>query len=322
MTNLEMMNRRLKWQGGNQEQRMIKDKYKSMRQALVFSYQGADVRLAQAADECLDLHAESAPHTFRALINPNRLVEDYDNKILSIDYAAGYQVGDIIEWVGTQTHWLVYLQQLTEDAYFRSEIRRCRYEIKFKDESGIVRKTWAAIIGPTSASIDQIAKGNVIIDKPNYSLNILLPNNEYTRAAFDRYKEFILKGKAWQIQSVDSISTEGILGIYAEEHYIDKEDDDVENEISDGLIVEPVDPTPESGIEGETFIKPMIAEIFVAPEEGGSWCTTEKMPVSISAIDNKSIELTWKKSTSGQFILQWSKDDITLQKVIVVESLF
>ena len=46
MTNLEMMNRRLKWQGGNQEQRMIKDKYKSMRQALVFSYQGADVRLA------------------------------------------------------------------------------------------------------------------------------------------------------------------------------------------------------------------------------------------------------------------------------------
>ncbi|MDY5667955.1 MAG: hypothetical protein SPK43_01685 [Candidatus Onthovivens sp.] len=43
MTNLELMNKRLQWQGGNQEQRMIKDKYRTLKQALMFSYQGCDV---------------------------------------------------------------------------------------------------------------------------------------------------------------------------------------------------------------------------------------------------------------------------------------
>ena len=43
MTNLELMNKRLQWQGGNQEQRMIKDKYKTLKKALMFSYQGCDV---------------------------------------------------------------------------------------------------------------------------------------------------------------------------------------------------------------------------------------------------------------------------------------
>ena len=52
MTNLELMNKRLQWQGGSQEQRMIKDKYKSFKQALVFSYQGCDVQLEQKQESC------------------------------------------------------------------------------------------------------------------------------------------------------------------------------------------------------------------------------------------------------------------------------
>jgi len=38
-------------------------------------------------------------------------------------------MGDVFEWKETGTHWLVYLQALEEDAYFRSEIRRCDQEI-------------------------------------------------------------------------------------------------------------------------------------------------------------------------------------------------
>jgi len=33
--------------------------------------------------------------------------------------------GSVFEWVETKTKWLVYLQFLEEDAYFRAEIRRC-----------------------------------------------------------------------------------------------------------------------------------------------------------------------------------------------------
>jgi hypothetical protein len=33
--------------------------------------------------------------------------------------------GDVFTWKKTNTHWLVYLQDLEEIAYFRAEIRRC-----------------------------------------------------------------------------------------------------------------------------------------------------------------------------------------------------
>jgi hypothetical protein len=33
----------------------------------------------------------------RALINPNQLKQDYDDKIISIDFEYGYSVGDVFE---------------------------------------------------------------------------------------------------------------------------------------------------------------------------------------------------------------------------------
>jgi hypothetical protein len=67
------------------------------------------------------------------LINPNKNSTEYDDKVLSIDYAYNFKPGDIFKWIGTNTYWLVYLPELTEDAYFRSKIRRCRYEISWID---------------------------------------------------------------------------------------------------------------------------------------------------------------------------------------------
>jgi hypothetical protein len=84
----------------------------------------------------------------RALINPDKVKQDYDDKILSIDYQAGFEPGDVFEWKKTNTYWLIYLQEITEDAYFRGEIRRCRYQLKFKDDDGNYCSTWAAIRGP------------------------------------------------------------------------------------------------------------------------------------------------------------------------------
>jgi hypothetical protein len=45
----------------------------------------------------------------RALINPNKLKQDYDDKIISIGFEYGFKCGDVFEWVGTKTHWLIYL---------------------------------------------------------------------------------------------------------------------------------------------------------------------------------------------------------------------
>jgi hypothetical protein len=77
----------------------------------------------------------------RALVNPNKLTMDYDNKILSVGYEYDYKPGDIFKWLNTDTYWIVYLQDLTELAYFRGDIRKCRYTISWKGEDGNIVTT-------------------------------------------------------------------------------------------------------------------------------------------------------------------------------------
>lgn len=328
MSNFEMMRKRLEWQGGiAQEDRMIKDKWRTLLRTLKYSYQACDIALAQAQQEILNEGLEPEHPIVRALINPDKNKQDYDDKILSVDYIHQFKPGDVFEWKNTGTHWIIYLQQLTEDAYFRGEIRRCRYKIKFKDEDGNICYTYAAIRGPVETQIDSIQKNQERIDKPNLSLNILMPRNEVTIKAFDRYKEFILDGRCWKVKAIDSIGMtidrQGVLEVNAQEDYINEVTDDETNEIKDGLIVEPDEPTPNSEINGETFIKPAIPEIYSVDIDGGTWCIRENnVPVDIEPIDNKSVQITWKKMTSGQFTLVWNSGSDTYEKVIVVESLF
>ena len=320
MSNLEMMRKRLEYQGGvTQEARMIKDKYNTFKQSLKYSYQGCDVSLEQKHDRCEKVDNNII---FRALINPDKVKQDYDDKILSIDYDTDFGPGDVFQWKGTNTYWLIYLQSLTEDAYFRGEIRRCKYQIKFKDEDGKYLSTWAAVRGPVETQLRQTQKNQILIDKPNFSLHLLIPKNEQTLRAFDRYSEFLLEGKCWRVEAIDIVSTKNVIEVNAEEYYVDKDADDIVNNIVDGLIIEPVNPTPETEILGETFIKPRIAETYTAPAAGGTWKVLEDYPVCITPLDDTRVEVIWRKSVSGQFTLQWSKDGITETKVIVVESLF
>lgn len=334
MTNLELMRKRFEYQGGiKQEDRMIKDKYRTFLKTLMYSYQGCDVSLIQPYSKCFDTDPQNNPfipqnENYRALINPDKLKQNYDDKILSIDYNTGFGPGDVFKWQGTDTQWLIYLQTLTEDAYFRGEIRRCRYIIKFRDKNGRPKFTWAAIRGPVETQIDSIQKNQDRLDIPNLTLNILLPRNDDTLFAFDkRYYRFLFADKAWKVQTADAISTKNIIELTAEEDYINE---DVDNR-NDELIgwIEKVDPntqTREVGeIHGEVFIKPKIKEIYTVDFSGGCWKVKENVPVCVEPIEDNGkndVAITWGKTVSGQFTLIWTNGDITLEKIIVVESLF
>lgn len=329
MNNLDLMKTRLEYHGGaHQEDRMIKDKWRSLQGALKYSYQACTVQKVQRYDEILGADWENKeiddsqfPYN-RALINPDKVKQDYDDKIISIDYKCGYGPGDVFEWKKTNSYWIIYTQELTEDAYFRGEIRRCRYRIKFKDSQGNWCSTWAAIRGPVETQITSIQKNQERLDRPNLSLNILMPRNDETLKAFDRYAEFLFAGRCWRVEAPDTISMKNIIEINAEEDYINKDTDSIEESMKNGLIFEPVDETPDSEIKGPTWIKPNISEEYYIDKQGGRWCVLDKAPVEIKVIGVNKISLTWKKMTSGQFTLQWSKGEEIIQKVIVVESLY
>jgi hypothetical protein len=177
----------LKYNGGTaQQDRMIKDKRRSLDRALKYSYQGATIKkvddsASTESDGFTVVGASNVnPHGVRALINPNKLKQDYDDKIVSVPWEHGFQCGDVFEWMGTNTHWLIYLQDLTELAYFRGDIRKCAYKMKWKDDSGEIRETFAATRGPVETKIDYIQKHGISVDNPNFSLHLLMPKNPAT----------------------------------------------------------------------------------------------------------------------------------------------
>ena len=307
---------KLRQAGGNmQQERMIKDKRRSLDSAVWFSYQGAKVLKTDAEDR----------KPVRALINPNKLKQDYDDKIISVGYEYNFTPGTVFEWVGTNTYWLVYLQDLTELAYFRGDIRKCSYEIKWEDEEGNLQKTYAAVRGPVETKINFIQKHGISVDSPNHSLNILMPKNEATLNYFKRYKKFYLQGDdtCWRVEATDWISMPGVLEITAVEYFANEDEDDIEAGIVGGLIEEIENPNDESRdkILGEVFIKPKRTyEYEFNGTLKANWFVEKDCPVEIVIDSNnmKKISLKWNQSYSGQFELKYGK----YTKTIVVESLF
>ena len=302
--------------GGNtQQERMIKDTRRSLDRAVWFSYQGARVIKTDAENR----------EPIRALINPNKLKQDYDDKIISVGYEYDFSPGTVFEWVGTNTYWLIYLQDLTELAYFRGDIRKCSYEIKWEDDNGELHQTYAAIRGPVETKINFIQKHGISVDSPNHSLNILMPKNEHTLAYFQRYKKFYLQGDdtCWRVEATDWISMPGVLEVVAVEYFANEDEDDIEAGIVGGLIEEIENPNNEQRdkILGETFIK--VKKMYEYEFEGtlkANWNVDKKYPVKFEVDQNnpRKITLQWDSSYSGQFELYYGK----YVKTIVVESLF
>ena len=313
---------RLQFHGGNlQQERMIKDKRRSLNRALWYSYQAAQVLRTDAEYK----------KPVRALINPNKLKQDYDDKIISIGYEYNFKPGDVFEWIGTNTHWLIYLQDLTELAYFRGDIRKCSYEIAWQDEDG-EHSTYVALRGPVETKINYIQKHGISVDTPNYSLNMLIPLNDATLKYFQRYSKFYLQSDTneymnnvcWRVEAIDWLSTPGILEVAAVEYYANETEDDIENGIVGGLIVKPANPNDEEveeAIIGETFIKPKKEyEFYFNGSLYLDWEIDKKYPVSIivDEMDPKRIKLKWNSSYSGQFDLVYG----SYVKTVIVESLF
>lgn len=302
-------------QGGGitQQERMICDKRRSLDRALIFSYQGANIN---KVDE---------EKTIRALINPNKLKYDYDEKTISVGYEYGFEPGDVFEWQGTRTHWLIYLQDLTELAYFRGDIRKCSYEVSWEDEDG-VQSTWISVKGPVETRIDYIQKHTISIDNPNYSLSILMPKTEAAEKYFKRYAKFYLQGldTCWRVEAVDAITSPGIIKITAVEYYANETEDDIKNGLVGVLKTikeNPNDKTTENKIIGETFIKPKVVQIYKFSGLGGNeWIVDKKYPVRISVNpkDDRQVKVIWESPYSGQFELSYGD----YKKTIVVESLF
>ena len=271
------MNKRLEYQGGNQQQRMISDKLKTLKKALLYSYQAATAILNDERE-------------FRCLINPDKNQPAYDNKIISIPYKdiclnkpkigkmsqgqeqVGLTTGQVFTWKETNTHWLVYLQYLEEDAYFRAKIRRCDQQITVNDKS-----YWVYIRGPVETSIEWNQKAGIEWNTMNYSLVMYITNDENTNDYFHRFQTVKITDpsnnskKTWQVVGVDPYYGDGIIQVFLDEYF--------ENSIQDAVDIENKEKYPEEQIseeapyiEGPTEITQYSSGSYIIRNaENGHW---------------------------------------------------
>lgn len=312
--------------GFPQQDRIIKDRRRTLDRAVLYSYQGALIKKHHPQYEPLIEGVREAPPV-RALINPNKLKQDYDDKILSTGFENDFHPGDIFEWCNTGTYWLIYLQDLTELAYFRGDIRRCSYEVQWKDKNGDLKRTYIAVRGPVEDKINYIQKHGISVDTPNYSLSILMPENRDTIDYFKRYSKFYLQGldegetkTCWRVEAVNSISMQGVIELTAVEYYANEHEDDVQEGIV-GAFVSQIQVPTESHIVGENFIKPKMWVTYEYSSTG-TWVLDEKLPVEKEIFINEKgkncIKIKWLPNYSGQFDLSIGG----FTKTIVVQSLF
>lgn len=319
--------------GFPQQERMIRDKRKALDKATLYSYQAVRIKKIQSRDNSRDEPLQSS--TVRALINPNKLKVDYDEKILSVGFEHNFQCGDIFEWERTKSYWLIYMQNLDETAYFKGNIRRCSYFINWINDDGEKCSTFVAVRGPVETRIDDVQKHNIAINQPNYSLDILMPKNEETMKRFQRYSTFYLKDNfepdsriCWRVEATDSISVPGILEVVAVEYYADKDKDDIENGLVGVLEPIPQDPNPDTShtvlfIAGDTFIKPKKEYVYtLGIPSKKPWTVDKKYPVVLEPYEdekgNACVKVKWISPYSGEFELSIGN----YKKSIVVESLF
>jgi hypothetical protein len=229
---------------------------------------------------------QDIPKHNNALINPNKLKPDYDDKVISVGYEINLGTGDVFEWIGTDTYWLIYLQDLTELAYFKGDIRKCNYQITWKNEAGDKCITYAAITGPSEKTIDTINSEGMSLDVPNHSLTMMLPATKEVLSYFKRYSKFYIQPLkegdspvCWRVEATDTISMPGILEITAYEYYINEQKDNVEKGIVDAWGEEIPEPQ-DAAIEGEIFIKPKKSYSYkYIGDEKADWSFDSRLPI-------------------------------------------
>ena len=315
MSSLNNMSKRLSLMGGRaQIDRMNKDKLRSLKKALWYSYQSATLVTEDEKE-------------FRCLINPNKLNNDYDVKILSIPYfekclndienpdtevATNIAVGQTFTWKENDSHWIVYLQRLEETAYFRAEIRRCRFSFEING-----KKYWVYLRGPIETGMVWNRSGYTYFNKLNETAFMYVVKNEDTEKFFARFTKFKLGNQYWEVQATDKISVDGIIEVALKEDFTNNFEEPVQEITKEDIGLEPM-------IYGSPVVKPFSVNTYEIKniDGGGEWSVSDPSKARIKTeLTDTSILLEVITGKSGVITLVYELGGHKLELLIKILSL-
>ena len=317
MSGLDRMKTRASYDGYDLHDNWnVSGKYKSFKSALRDSYQAEWITLDKGKDN---------ERRWRCLINASRLTEQFDKKVISIDFESGIAEGTVFWWDRTNRYWIVNLQQHTEEAYFRGTITRADYTIDIDGE-----EYWVSVRGPVETATVWNQKHGITWNDLNYSMVIQIKKDSRTVDYFSRHKvvkmklaypdaqtgEELEEWHNWKVVATDKYSEEHIIEVYLDEWY--------DNEAEDNMI--PVEEsTPnlmEPHIEGPTIVHVFDTDLtysIVGFTDGVFTTNSSKVKITSSTKTSCVIDIT--SSKSGDFkLIYLSKTGDRVEQLIKIQS--
>lgn len=325
MSSLDNLKTRINYAGGaNQEQRMNSDKLRSLKKALLYSYQGQTAILTDGRE-------------FRCLINHDKLKEDYDDKIISIPYKdiclnrdkiydkthegeeeIGMKVGDTFTWKETNTRWIVIQEILEENAYFRATIR------KAEDEVVIDGKSYYGYLGKWTKGELWHTKGLNSWSEMGYEVVLYITKDETTEKFFHRFQKVEIRDRIWEVQMVNDITSDTMLIVYLKETFTNEFDPvtnttDPENTNESGLEDTSSDA---AAIIGSDELYPFDkASYTISNADNGFWHLSNNKG-QIESQTSQEVDITIVSAKSGTIDLIYKRDnEDDIVKTITIKSL-
>ena len=333
MDALNNMRLRLNYNGGTfQQSRMIDDKLKSLKKALLYSYQ-AGTMVIDNPDEDNELRQLE----FRCLMNPDKRTFETDKMMLSVPFRDVCinipKLGRVVEeeidvpikcgstfiWKETATRWLVTLQHIEEYAYFRADVRKC-YPFPLEIDE---KPYYFASIGENEEILEWNRKHREEWNKLNYTREIFLERNEETFNYFKRFKIVKLPNilgelESWEVQAVAPNSTDDILIVHLKEYF--------ENQYQEISEEEQKKKEEEHEEQHDFVVKPYDSlKVSTTYIEGAEWSIENissglKINIDDAIVkDNQTtVYLQLMNSKVGEFDVYYNSEKI---QHVVVESL-
>lgn len=316
MSGLDRMKTRANYTGYDlHDKENVQGKYKSFLGALKNSYQAEWITLNRGQEN---------EQKWRCLINPSRLTENFDKKVISIDFASGVVEGTVFWWDRTKNYWMVNLQQHTEEAYFRGIITRADYEIDIDGKT-----YWAITRGPVETTTDWETKHQIYWNNLNYTLALQVAKDSNTVNYFTRHKvikiklsypdaetgELIEEYHNWKVVATDKYSSDFLIEVYLDEWN--------DNEMEDAKV-EPEDPVPDPmkpHIEGPTAVNGFDTNLSysIVGITNGKWVANSKL-VKIKSSTETQCVLEILTGKANKFILQYVTDNEAIEQEILIKS--
>lgn len=241
MIGLDNMEKRLQYNGGKfQQSRMIEDKLKSLKKALLYSYQAGTMIIENVNYDENETDGINSLKTleFRCLMNPDKLTFDADKKMLSVPFKdiclnaervgkmsegiidVPISCGDNFIWKETDSRWLVTLQYLEELAYFRADVRKC-FDFPIEING---KQYWFSSVGENEEILDWDRRNRQEWNKINYTRTIYIKRNEDTFNYFKRFEIVKIPNiygelEPWEVQAVSPNAIDDVLIVHVKEYF-------------------------------------------------------------------------------------------------------